>query len=79
MNKYIADDFVGNVSDLVNISIEAVIQRSSIIQLMPIFVDIQGTNWDDDFHIIVYDNSKVGFESEDKPDNSFTPAGAKGR
>ena len=57
MNKYIADDFVGNVSDLVNISIEAVIaevvDNSIDAGAKKIFVDIQGTNWDDDFHYYV--------------------------
>jgi len=82
MNKYIGSDFAGNVSDIVNISIEAVIaelvDNCLDAKAQKIHVELTGTNWSD-FSVIVYDNSEIGFASEEDLDLAFRLAGEKDR
>ena len=82
MNKYIGDDFAGNVSDIVNISIEAVIaelvDNCLDAKAGNIYVEMLGTDWSN-FSIVVYDDSEMGFGSEGALDQAFRLAGKKDR
>lgn len=82
MNKYIGDDFAGNVSDIVNISIEAVIaelvDNCLDAKAKNIHVTMSGTDWSN-FSVVVYDDSEMGFESEGALDQAFRLAGKKDR
>ena len=82
MTKYIGDDLPSKVSDLVNISIEAVIaeivdnsldKKSSKVEVI-----VSGKDWDD-FSIVTYDNSPIGFSSEEELDTAFRMGGKKER
>jgi hypothetical protein len=82
MNKYIGDDFAGNVSDIVNISIEAVIaelvDNCLDAKAKNIHVEMKGSEWSN-FSVVVYDDSEIGFGSEDALDQAFRLAGVKDR
>ena len=82
MTKYIGDDLPSKVSDLVNISIEAmiaeIVDNSLDKQSTKIEIVISGKNWDD-FSIITYDNSPIGFSSEQELDMAFRMGGKKER
>ena len=82
MSEYIGDDLPSKVSDLVNISIEAVIaeiiDNSLDKEADLIEVNISGTNWDN-FSITTYDNSPIGFASEEELDIAFRMGGKKVR
>jgi hypothetical protein len=82
MSDYVGDDFVGKVPNLVNISIEAVIAEivdNSLDKSSDrIHVELEGTNMSS-FSVIVYDNSPIGFGSENGLDAAFRLAGEKSR
>jgi len=82
MNKYMGDDLGGKIPKLVNISLEAVIaeivDNSLDAKASKIHVDIRGTDWDN-FYVVIYDNSKNGFGTEEKLDEAFRLAGSKDR
>ena len=80
MTKYIGDDLPSKVSDLVNISIEAmiaeIVDNSLDKQSTKIEIVISGKNWMI-FSIITYDNSPIGFSSEQELDMAFRMGGKK--
>ena len=82
MSEYIGDDLVGHVSELVNISIEALIaelvDNSLDKKATKIHVEISGSNTSS-LTFEVYDNSPIGFKSEQELDQSFRVAGKKER
>ena len=82
MSDYVGDDFVGHASELVNISIEALIaelvDNSLDKKATKIHVEIQGKDLSS-LTFVVYDNSPIGFESEDALDQAFRVAGKKDR
>lgn len=82
MTNYIGEDLPSKVSDLVNITIEAMIaeivdnsldKKSSKVEVV-----ISGKDWDN-FSIITYDNSPIGFSSEEELDTAFRMGGKKER
>ena len=82
MSDYIGDDFVGHASELVNISIEALIaelvDNSLDKKATKIHVEILGSDTSS-LTFVVYDNSPIGFKSEEELDQSFRIAGKKER
>jgi len=82
MNDYIGSGLAGEIPKLVNISLDSVIaelvDNCLDAKAKKIHIEISGTSWDN-FSVVVYDNSKEGFSSEQELDTAFRLSGSKAR